>query len=34
MVKAENEAGRLVQDLFLFVEKAFNEAKASGLQQF
>ena len=29
---AENEAGRLVPDLFLFFEKAQNEVKSSGLQ--
>ena len=28
----ENEAGRLVPDPFLFFEKAYYEAKASGLQ--
>ena len=28
---AENEAGKLVPDLFLFFEKASNEVKASGL---
>ena len=28
----ENEAGRLVPDLFLFVKKALYEVKASGLQ--
>ena len=28
---AENEAGRLVLDLFLFFKKAFYEVKASGL---
>ena len=30
----ENEAGRLVPDLFLFLKKALYEVKASGLQQF
>ena len=29
---AENEAGRLVPDLFLFFKKALYEVKASGLQ--
>ena len=29
---AENEAGRLVPDLFLFLKKALYEVKASGLQ--
>ena len=29
---AENEAGRLVPDLFLFFEKALYELKASGMQ--
>ena len=29
---AENEAGRLVPDLVLFLKKAFCEVKASGLQ--
>ena len=29
---AENEAGRLVLDLFLFFEYAYYEVKASGLQ--
>ena len=29
---AENEAGRLVSDLFLFFEKALYEVKASCLQ--
>ena len=29
---AENEAGRLVPDLFLFLKKASREAKAIGLQ--
>ena len=29
---AENEAGRLVPDLFLFFKKALYELKASGLQ--
>ena len=29
---AENEAVRLVLDLFLFFEKALNNAKASGEQ--
>ena len=29
---AENEAGRLVPDLFLFFKKALYEAKASGFQ--
>ena len=29
---AENKAGRLVPDLFLFFEKALYEVKASGLQ--
>ena len=29
---AENKAGRLVPDLFLFVKKALYEVKASGLQ--
>ena len=29
---AENEAGRLVPDLFLFFKKAFYEVKSSGLQ--
>ena len=29
---AENEAGRLVPDLFLFFEKASYEVKVSGLQ--
>ena len=28
----ENKPGKLVQDLFLFVEKALYEVKASGLQ--
>ena len=28
----ENEAGRLVPDLFLFFKKALYEVKASGLQ--
>ena len=27
-----NEAGRLVQDLFLFFQKALREGKESGLQ--
>ena len=27
---AEDEAGRLVQDLFLFLKKCLNEVKASG----
>ena len=30
--RKENEAGRLVPDLFLFFEKALYEVKASGLQ--
>ena len=30
--KRNNEAGRLVPDLFLFFKKAFHEIKASGLQ--
>ena len=29
---AENEAGRLVADLFLFFKKAYYEVKASGLK--
>ena len=29
---AENEAGRLVRDLFLFFKKAQDEVKASGMQ--
>ena len=29
---AENEAGRLVRDLFLFLKKAQDEVKASGMQ--
>ena len=29
---AENEAGRIVSDLFLLFKKAFCEVKASGLQ--
>ena len=29
---AENEAGRLAPDFFLFFKKALNEVKASGLQ--
>ena len=29
---AENEAGRLVPDLFLFFRKALYEVKASGLE--
>ena len=29
---AENEVGRLVPDLFLFLVKASHEVKASGLQ--
>ena len=29
---AENEAVRLVLDLFLFFEKALNNAKAGGVQ--
>ena len=29
---AENEAGRLVPDLFLFFKYAYYEVKASGLQ--
>ena len=29
---AENEAGRLVPDLFLFFKIAYNEVKANGLQ--
>ena len=29
---AENEAGRLLPDLFLFFKKAYCEVKASGLQ--
>ena len=29
---AENEAGRLVPDLFLFFKKALNEVKVSGLR--
>ena len=29
---AENEAGRLVSDLFLFFEKTLHEVKASALQ--
>ena len=29
---AENEAGRVVPDLFLFFKKALSEVKASGLQ--
>ena len=29
---AENKAGRLVPELFLFFEKALYEVKASGLQ--
>ena len=29
---AENETGRLVLDLFLFLKKALYEVKASGLQ--
>ena len=29
---ADNEAGRLVPDLFLFFKKALYEVKASGLQ--
>ena len=29
---AENEAGRIVSDLFLLFKKAFYEVKASGLQ--
>ena len=29
---AENEADRLIPDLFLFFKKAFFEVKASGLQ--
>ena len=29
---AENKAGRLVPDLFLFFEKALYEVKANGLQ--
>ena len=29
---AENEAVRLVPDLFLFLKKALNEVKKSGLQ--
>ena len=30
--QAENEAGRLVPDHYLFLKKPSNEAKASGLQ--
>ena len=29
---AENEAGRLVPDVFLFFKEALDEVKASGLQ--
>ena len=29
---AENEAGRLIRDLFLFLKKALNEVKVKGLQ--
>ena len=29
---AENETGTLVPDLFLFLKKALDEVKASGLQ--
>ena len=29
---AENEAGRLVPDLFLFFKKTLHEVKANGLQ--
>ena len=29
---SENEAGRLVPDLFLFFKKALHEVKAGGLQ--
>ena len=29
---AENEAGRLVPDLFLFFKKALHEVKARGLK--
>ena len=29
---AENEAGRLVPDLFLFLKKPLYEVKASGMQ--
>ena len=30
--RAENETGTLVPDLFLFLKKALDEVKASGLQ--
>ena len=29
---AENEPGKLISDLFLFLKKALNEVKTSGLQ--
>ena len=29
---AENEPGKLIPDLFLFLKKALNEVKTSGLQ--
>ena len=31
-IHAENEAGKLVPDLFLFFKKALFEIKANGLQ--
>ena len=30
---SENEAGKLIPDLFLFFQKAISEVKASGRQQ-